>query len=103
MSPTQRSLALLRDQGYLVAVVEKWNPHAKIRQDLFGFIDLLAVKDGEVLGVQSTSYSNTSARLKKIREHENLSQVLASGMRVVVHGWRKVGARWEFRNVEVEK
>jgi hypothetical protein len=50
-SPTQRSLRHMRDLGYLVAVVEHWNPHARIRQDLFGWIDLLAIRDGETLAV----------------------------------------------------
>lgn len=64
-SPTQRSLAHLRSLGYRVAVVERWNPHARIRQDLFGVLDLLAVRDGEILGVQTTnaSYSTNTAPL----------------------------------------
>lgn len=46
MSPTARSLAHLRELGCRVKVVEKWNPFAKVRQDLFGG-DLLALKAGE--------------------------------------------------------
>src|ERR1700751_4932922 len=57
-SPTQRSKAYLENAGYLVAITERWNPHAKVRQDMFGFIDMLAVKEGEILGVQTTSRSN---------------------------------------------
>ena len=47
-SPTQLSLKKLREEGYIVAVVEHWNSFARIRQDLFGFIDLLALKGKEV-------------------------------------------------------
>ena len=36
MSPMRRSLAFLRDAGYLCAIVEKRN-HIGITQDLFGF------------------------------------------------------------------
>jgi hypothetical protein len=36
MTPTARSLAHLKALGYEERVVEKWNPFAKIRQDLFG-------------------------------------------------------------------
>ncbi|MHB1530468.1 MAG: hypothetical protein ACYCXT_13820 [Acidiferrobacteraceae bacterium] len=55
-SPTQRTLRHLRKAGYpLVQVVEKWNPHAGVRQDLFGIIDVLAVGPGGVLAVQCTS------------------------------------------------
>ena len=88
MSPTQRSLAYLREEGYLVAIVERWNPHARIRQDLFGFIDLLAIRKDETLAVQVTA-SGVSARIKKIMESEYLSRVRDAGWRIVVHGWRK--------------
>ena len=87
-SPTTRSLALLREQGYTVAVVEKWNPHARIRQDLFGFIDILAIKRGETLAVQATS-SGVSARLKKINDSELLPKVREAGWTIQIWGWTK--------------
>lgn len=89
ISPTQRSLNYLRDQGYLVAVTEHWNPFAKIRQDLYGFVDVLAVQEGKTLAIQTTSSSNFSARRKKIVEHKNLPILIAAGWEVVIHGWRK--------------
>ena len=46
MTPTQRSLAALRDLGYLVEVVEKWNSFTRTRKDLWGWADLLAVERG---------------------------------------------------------
>jgi hypothetical protein len=94
MTPTQRSLKLLREQGYTVAIVEKWNPHARIRQDLFGFIDLLAIRDGETLGIQACAGSSLSARVKKITEHENLGPVRKAGWRIEVWAWRKLKAGW---------
>jgi hypothetical protein len=87
-SPTTRSLALLREQGYTVAVVEKWNPHAKIRQDLFGFIDILAIKRGETLAVQATA-AGVSARLKKINDSELLPKVREAGWTIQIWGWTK--------------
>jgi hypothetical protein len=42
-SPTQRSLAECRKRGYTAQVVEKWNSHAKVRVDLFGVIDIVAI------------------------------------------------------------
>ena len=95
-SPTRRSLLMLRDKGYLAEVVEKWIPRANIRKDLFGFIDIVAITNEQpgVLGVQSTSGDNLSARLDKI-DSEELAPVaamwLAAGNRIEVHGWRKVG------------
>jgi hypothetical protein len=88
MTPTQRSLAYLRDEGYLVAIVEHWNPFARIRQDLFGFIDLLAIRRDETLAVQVTA-SGVSSRVKKIEASPHLGRVREAGWRLHVHGWRK--------------
>ena len=87
-SPTSRTLAVLREQGYTVAVVEKWNPHARIRQDLFGFIDILAIKRDETLAVQATA-SGVSARLKKIMDSELLPRVREAGWTIQIWGWTK--------------
>ena len=66
MSPTARSLAHLKSLGYTAKVVERWNPFAKIRQNLFGG-DLLALKPGEpVLVIQATSGTNHAARRTKL-------------------------------------
>lgn len=92
MTPTQRTLAKLRADGWLPAVVERWNPHARIRQDLFGFIDILAVRDGETLAVQATSGSNVSARVAKIAASDTAPMVRKAGWRVEVWGWRKNAA-----------
>jgi carbonic anhydrase len=100
-SPTVRSKALLEKEGYLVAVVEKWNPHARIRQDLYGFIDLLAVSEKGTIAVQTTSYNHVSERVKKIADHVNVSQVRKAGWTILVHGWHKVGSRWQVRVVDV--
>lgn len=88
LSPTQRSLAYLREQGYLVAIVERWNPHARIRQDLWGWCDLLAIRKNEVLAVQVTA-SAVSERIRKIQESETVTAVRDAGIRIEVHGWRK--------------
>lgn len=88
-SPTQRSLAKLREEGYQVAVVERWNPHARIRQDLFGFADLLAVGNGETVAVQTTSASNMAARIRKIAESDQVAECRKANWRILVHGWRK--------------
>lgn len=108
-SPTQRSLNKLRKEGWLAAVVERWNPYAKIRQDLFGFIDIIAVRGDTILAVQTTSGSNVSDRVDKIRQSQAAQVWLESGSRkVVVHGWRMAGPRgarktWQCREVWIEK
>jgi len=111
-SPTQRSLRYLRAiAGDMVAVVEKWNQHARIRQDLFGFADLVAVIPG-VPGttyIQTTSSANVAHRIAKMRAEPVASRVracLATDNTVLVHGWRRAGARgrrktWQLREVVV--
>ena len=66
-SPTQRSLEYLREQGYFCAVVEKWNSFTKQRQDLWGWCDILAIRENEVLAVQVTS-TGVAERIKKIED-----------------------------------
>jgi hypothetical protein len=100
-SPTQLSLKKLREDGYLVAITERWNAFAKIRQDMFGFIDLLAIKDGEILAVQTTSASNMSARANKIADSEHVGTVRKSGMKIHIHGWIKNGRKWECKVMDV--
>ncbi len=88
-SPTQLSLKKLREEGYTVQVVEYWNSFARIRIDLFGFIDIIALKGKETLAVQTTSASNMSARCKKIADHENVGAVREAGWTIHVHGWHQ--------------
>jgi len=94
-SPTARSLKWLRDRGWVAGVVEKWNPHVGIRQDLWGWCDIVALAPDRALVsfIQVTSTSNAAARVTKIREWPYLAALLASGCTVVVHGWAKQGPR----------
>lgn len=88
-SPTQRTLAYLRAQGYLVAVVEHWNPFAHVRQDLFGIVDVIAVGKGLTLAVQCTDDTSVSKRVNKIADHENTRWLRDANWSIEVHGWKK--------------
>lgn len=102
MSPTARSLKHLRKLGYEAEVVEKWIPGANIRRDFLGFIDIIAIKDDEVIGVQATSGDNVSKRVAKITVHEKLPIVRRVGWRVVVHGWSKrANGQYALREVDL--
>lgn len=103
-SPTSRTLRFLRAAGMTVQVVEKWNPHAKIRQDLFGCIDVVALHHGVpgILGVQATTTANAAARLLKIMAIPAAKLWVECGNRLWVVGWRKLKTRkWEPRITEV--
>lgn len=102
ISPTELSLRLLRAEGFQAAVVERWNPHARIRQDLFGFIDLLALRGPLTLAVQATTESHVSERIHKIADSPNVAAVREAGWRIEVWGWGKVAGRWSLtRRVDV--
>jgi hypothetical protein len=105
MTPMRRSLELMRGRGFLCAITEHWNHFANIRQDLFGFGDILCVSKTNCATVilQTTSASNVSARCKKIRESEELSILKHAGWKIIVHGWRKSAKtkKWECREVEL--
>lgn len=81
--------------GYPADVVEKWIPRANIRRDMFGIIDIVAL-DGltGVLGVQTTTASNVSARIKKARTIPEIVIWLERGNRLHFHGWAKKKGRW---------
>lgn len=99
-SPTQRTLAELRKRGYLAAVVEKWNPHARIRQDLFGLIDVIGLREGETVGIQTTTAAHVADRVQKIADSDKVAMIRKAGWKIVVHGWRKAAGRWVLREVD---
>ncbi len=97
-SPTQRALAILRGHDYVAAVTEQWNPHARVRQDLFGFCDVLAVRPGTTLAVQATSASNVASRFAKLTDTETpvgqrVWDCLRAGWRIEVWGLRQKADR----------
>lgn len=99
-TPTARTLAKLRKEGWRPWVVEKWNHHTKTRLDLYNIGDVLAIRGTETLLVQATSYSNVSSRVKKIAESEHIAAIREAGWRVECWGWHKVGRFWAARIVD---
>ena len=122
-SPTQLSLAWLKKEGYLAEVVEKWIPGANIRKDLWGWTDIVAIRDGETVAVQCTSWDNISSRVRKIAESETIAvqctswdnissrckkiaesdtvgPVRKAGWSIWVVGWKKKDNRWVHKLVD---
>ena len=88
-SPTKKSLAHLRANLYQAHVVEKWNAHARIRQDLWG-ADIIACRCGphkEITLVQTTTKANLAARERKVRDNPDVWGWIRSGGRFLLHGW----------------
>ena len=62
---------------------------------------MLAVGNGETIGIQITSKPNMSARVKKIEESEFLPEILRSGWKVAVIGWfKKPSGRYDYKLFE---
>jgi hypothetical protein len=92
-SPTQRSLDYLRKNGAIAGIVERYNQYSRKRNDLFGFIDIVAIQlDHTILGVQCTSASNHAARVAKILSAECNDAALRwllAGAQLQVMSWSK--------------
>lgn len=104
-SPTTRSKKLLESEGWRVAIVEKWNHHCKIRQDLWGFADLIAMNptEGRTCLIQTTSASNFSARKKKVLANPDAHLWITTGNEIFIHGWKKNKSnRWECREERLD-
>lgn len=107
-SPTSRSLQELRGQGYTCQIVEKFITWTNHRIDLFGWIDIVAMKDGEqgLLGVQTTTGGHINERIKKAVALPEFKLWLSTGSRAVFHGWRKLktpkdGRWWQVDRREI--
>jgi hypothetical protein len=104
-SPSALSKELLVSEGYEVDTVERFIPGANIRKDLFGFGDLLAIhKNG--LGtpriIQTTSRSNVSARVTKIKDSP-LFALVSQFFVIEVHGWYLTKSGQDLRRIIMEK
>jgi hypothetical protein len=104
-SPTQRSLAYLRKLGWTVEKVEQRLPIPDrfVTRDLFNFIDLIAIDGKRIMGVQTTTMANASKHREKIVALPAYQLWKASGGVVLLHLWRKIGARGERKLWKVEE
>lgn len=92
-SNTQRTLAALKKLGYKAGVVERFNPHVGphgIRQDLYGFIDIIAldVIRKRVIAVQSCGQSRAAHEQKILNTPEALMW-LQCGQPIELWSWAK--------------
>lgn len=121
--PLQRSKAYLEEKGWHVWIVEVWNQWAHIRQDMYGFADLVAIRhdmkgvwainacedNGGAVTDHVKKYLNGWDHPKKGRQPPNshLPIWLSAGNRFSIMGWGKrciagTGSRkvWTLRMVE---
>ena len=95
MSPTQRTIRELKDRGCIVGIVERFNRHAGpfgIRQDLFGFIDAIALDTSRgIVGIQCCAGSGHAQHKSKIVEdcNEAAFEWLRCGGKIELWSWSK--------------
>jgi hypothetical protein len=100
-SPTARTLAWLRENGWTAHVVEQ-TIHAQgrvFKRDCFGF-DVLACKaagianpQNHILGIQACAGASHATRRAKLLRNPQAATWLAAGGRLAVWSWRKAGPR----------
>lgn len=113
MRARERSMRYLRSIGMRVGCTEYWNPHVKIRQDLFGFIDLIALSmstdhlDGQICAIQVVN-THLPEHIAKIKSSDAARNWIACGGGIEVHNWKHVckngrGTRkvWKLERIEV--
>ena len=91
LSPTQRTLRALEQQGCICGIVERFNPYAGphgVRIDLFGFIDIIALYPTRICGIQSCG-SSFSAHMIKIKGNEIAPEWIKIAD-IELWGWRKI-------------
>ena len=103
-SPTARSLAYLRKQGYITQVVEKFNTFSHKRIDLFNCIDVVAICNWKlgVLGVQVTTRGHLPERVRKCEKEPMMKAWLLAGNRLEVHGWSLMGRKLKRKKYEIK-
>ena len=93
ISPTQRTLKKNRDEGRICGIVEKFQQYGGkfgIRQDLFGFIDIIAIDEKEgIVAIQSTG-QDWSGHVKKILELDEIVIKWLQHAPLELWSWRKV-------------
>ena len=116
-NPTRRTLNHFKARDWVHGRVEFYNPKTQRSRDFLGFGDVLAIDPDRrgSLAIQVTSYSNISARVRKICDDpENRRKAAAwlrSKNRLEVWGWKEfdkiemsgpfLGCRWRPRIVEI--
>lgn len=109
MSPTQRSLAWLREQGWYIerdTKVEQVIPKSFVKRDFAGCGDYIGLRPGVICLFQFTDETSHSKRLDKALLAPGLRHWLGAGGCFEVQSWGKKGARgtrklWTLRRTSV--
>lgn len=87
-NPTKRVKEELTALGYAVGDCETFVYGKKLKKDMFGWVDLVAVGNGHVYFIQACAETDISKRYRKILEQDaengSVSKALEAGVRCSV-------------------
>ena len=93
ISPTQRTLKAMKDMNRIAGIVEKFIPPG-IRQDLFGFIDIICIDPEQgIVAVQSCGQDFSGHVHKLTEERAEIAYKWLQHAPCELWGWRKVKNR----------
>ncbi len=96
---SERASKILKADGWLVARTEQWVPAGGggFRRDLYGWMDLMALKGGQCLGIQACAMTGKGEHLEKMRDHKIRFAIdqwtSCPGHRAELWAFRKLRAR----------
>ena len=89
MTPTARTIALMRERGFTADVVER-RITKRLTRDFLGIIDVIALKEGcAPWFIQTTGGNNKWMRRQKMLESPHLPLLQSVGT-VVLHEWNQL-------------
>ena len=89
ISNTSRTLEYIRSQGWEADKVEQYNVYSRRRKDLFNVIDIVALGEKGIIGVQSCGQSFAEHDRKILNEPLALKWIEKGGALMLI-GWRKI-------------
>jgi hypothetical protein len=92
VSYLQMTMKVCREAKRSIWKTEIWNSYAHIRQDLFGFIDAVAldIPQKKIVAIQSTNMSGRWPHINKILGNPDAKLWLQCGGMIEVWCWRQL-------------
>lgn len=87
-SPTKLTKNWLNERGHIFGSVEQTIPSTFIKRDFLGCIDMIAIIDRMIVGIQITSASNHAARMNKAKAEPRIRKWIDAGAVFEVWSWK---------------
>jgi hypothetical protein len=90
-----RTMKMLREEGYFPAIVEHFNGFSGHREDLYGFIDVVAISPNLTLAIQicGMDFASHVTKLTVERKLAVVKWLECPTRRCLLIGWRKLMKR----------